>query len=465
MSLFFEGGEKVAQVVPFRGMYFDTAKVGDLSRVVTPPYDVIRPDEREAFAAMHPHNMVHLILPPARPGDSPLENRYTRAAALFRQWQQQGVFKRDDQPAYYYWETRFDHDGRSYTRRGLGALVHLEPFHKGVILPHEQTFSKIKADRLELFKSCQAHFSPIYALFPDPENGILEELAKGAPAEPLLSLTDVAGRDQHVYPVVDPEIQAAVYQALKPLQLFIADGHHRYETALAFQKWMKERYPLTSPRAPFNYMFMYLANLYDPELVILMAHRLLRGPRLKNLEAGSTLARLERHFDITPFNLPAGEPAAVARYLQDQLAATTPGDTVFIMVGFGHRAWRLQLKEGVRQKILAREMHPALAALDVAVLNYLVFGKGLGLDAKALDDQDTCKYSSKLEEVVKLLAAKEVDLAFILNPTGIEQVRQVAMSSLMMPRKSTYFYPKVMTGLLLNPILPGEEMVLPGEAD
>jgi uncharacterized protein (DUF1015 family) len=454
----------VAQVVPFRGMYFDTAKVGDLSRVVTPPYDVIRPGEREAFAAMHPNNMVHLILPSALPGDNPLENRYTRAAALFRQWQQEGVFRRDDKPAYYYWETRFNHDGRHYTRRGLAALVHLEPFHKGIILPHEQTFSKIKADRLELFKNCQAHFSPIYALFPDPENQILDELAKGAPADPLLSCTDVEGREQLVYRVTDPEVQAAVYRALSPLQLFIADGHHRYETALAFQKWMKERYPLTSPKAPFNYMFMYLANLYDPELVILMAHRLLRGPRLKNLEVGIVLSRLEWYFDVTPLAPPAGEPAASARYLQEQLAATNPEDTVFIMVGFGHKAWRLKLREGVRQKILAREMHPALAALDVAVLNYLVLGKGLGLDAKALDDQDTCKYSSKLEEVVKLLAAKEVDLAFILNPTQIEQVRQVAMSSLVMPRKSTYFYPKVMTGLLLNTILPGEEVILPGEA-
>ncbi len=454
----------MAQVVPFRGMYFDTAKVGDLSRVVTPPYDVIRPDEREAFAAMHPNNMVHLILPTALPGDSPLENRYTRAAALFRQWQQDGVFRRDDKPAYYYWETRFEHDGRNYTRRGLAALVHLEPFHKGIILPHEQTFSKIKADRLELFKNCQAHFSPIYALFPDPENRILDELAKGSPADPLLSCTDVEGREQRVFRVTDPEVQAAFYQALAPLQLFIADGHHRYETALAFQKWMKERYPLTSPLAPFNYMFMYLANLYDPELVILMAHRLLRGPRLRHLEVGSVLARLEWYFDLTPLTPPAGEPASFARYLQEQLAATSPEDTVFIMVGFGLNAWRLKLRDGVRQKILAREMHPALAALDVAVLNYLVLGKGLGLDAKALDDQDTCKYSSKLEEVVKLLAAKEVDLAFILNPTQIEQVRQVAMSSLVMPRKSTYFYPKVMTGLLLNTILPGEEVILPGEA-
>ena len=456
----------MAQIVPFRGMYFDPDKVGDLSKVVTPPYDVIRPDEREAFAALHPHNMVHLILPEALPGDSPLENRYTRAAALFRQWQGQGVFRRDGRSAYYYWETRFEHDGRTYTRRGLAALVRLEPFSRGIILPHEQTFSKIKEDRLELFKSCQAYFSPIYSLFPDPENQILAKLAKGAPAEPLLSFTDVEGREQRVYPVTDPQTQAAVYKALKPRQLFIADGHHRYETAIAFQKWMKERYPLTSPRAPFNYMLMYLANLYDPELVILMAHRLLRGPRLKHVDEGRVLTRLDWYFDITPLTPPAGQDAAAyARFIQDELAQTPEEDTVFIMVGFGLKAWRLRLKEGVRQKVLAREMHPALANLDVAVLNYLVFDKGLGLDAKAMDDQETCKYSSKVEEVIKLLAAKEVNLAFILNPTKIEQVRQVAESGLIMPRKSTYFYPKVMTGLLLNPILPGEELVIPGEAE
>jgi len=453
----------VAQVAPFRGMYFDTAKVGDLSLVVTPPYDVIQPGEREAFAAKHPNNMVHLILPAGRPGDNPLENRYTRAAAQFRQWQQQGVFRRDDKPAYYYWETIFTHEGRKYTRRGLAALVRLEPFHKGIILPHEQTFSKIKADRLELFKNCQAHFSPIYALFPDPENRILEDLARGAPQEPLLTCVDVEGREQRVYRVTDPEVQITVYRALLPLQLFIADGHHRYETALAFQKWMKERYPLTSPRATFNYMFMYLANLYDPELVILMAHRLLRGPRLKHLKVDGVLASLERYFNVTPLTLPEGDTANVAHFLQTQLAAAKPEETVFIMVGFGLQAWRLRLKDGVRQKILAREMHPALAALDVAVLNYLVMGKVLGLDAKALDDQETCKYSSKLEEVVKLLATKEVALAFLLNPTKIEQVREVALNGLVMPRKSTYFYPKVMTGLLLNTILPGEEVVLPGE--
>jgi uncharacterized protein (DUF1015 family) len=453
----------VAQVAPFRGLYFDIDKVNSLTAVVTPPYDVIRPEEREAFAEAHPYNMVHLILPQALPGDTPLDNRYTRAAARFGQWQREGVFRRDPEPAYYYWETGFEHEGKKYTRMGLAALVKLEPFSKGVILPHEQTFSAIKADRLELLKHCRAHFSPIFALFPDKAGGILPGLSACRPPEPLLAFTDVEGREQRLFRVTDRDCLKAVHQALAPLQFFIADGHHRYETALAFQKWAKESYPAASPQAPFNYILMYLANLYDPDLVILMAHRLLRGPRIKkHLDEYPLLGRLTEFFEVTPLQGPKDDVPAYADFIQQNLATPDLRDTVFIMLGFGLKAWRLRLQEGVRQKVLGRQMHPALAQLDVAVLNYLIFDKILGLDAKAQDDPETCKYSSKLPEVLDLLRRKEANLAFVLNPTRIDQVREVAAAGLIMPRKSTYFYPKVMTGLILNPISPDEEIILPG---
>lgn len=452
----------MAQVAPFRGLYFNLDKVNSLTRVVTPPYDVIRPEEREVFAASHPNNMVHVDLPQALPGDTPLANRYSRAAALFSQWQREGVFRRDPEPAYYYWETIFEHEGRKYTRIGLAALVKLEPFSKGVILPHEQTFSAHKADRLELIKHCQAHFSPIFALFPDKEGGIFRELRAGLPAEPLFAFPDVEGRDQRLFRVTDRDCLRAVYRSLSPLQLFIADGHHRYETGLAYQKWAKERFPGAPPQAPFNYVLMYLANLYDPNLVILMAHRLLRGPRIKkHLDEYPLLGRLTEYFEVTPLDGPKDDLAAYARFVQNNLALANPLETVFIMLGFGLKAWRLKLREGVRQKVLSRQMHPALAQLDVAVLNYLIFDKILGLDAKAQDDPETCKYSSRIPEVLEFLRRKEANLAFVLNPTRIDQVRQVASAGLIMPRKSTYFYPKVMTGLILNPILPNEEVLLP----
>jgi uncharacterized protein (DUF1015 family) len=451
----------VALVAPFKGLHYNTAQVASLTEVVTPPYDVIAASERQVFAARNPYNMVHLILPQALPGDDRLQNRYTRAAATFRQWQQDGVLVRDAQPGFYYWETDFQHAGQTRTRRGLAALVRLEPLSGGVIRPHEQTFSAAKADRLELFKNSQAHFSPIFSLFSDPENRVLGQLRQGLPPSPLLAFEDTLGYGQRLYPVTAPGIIQAVHAALTALPLFIADGHHRYETSLNYQKLLKSSYPDASPRASFNYTLMYLANIHDPALVILMAHRLLGGPRVKQWEEARVLGRLKEYFEVLA--LPSADEfgEAYEEFLQQNLAEAGAQETDFILLGFGRKAWHLKLRPGVRQKVLARQMHPALAQLDVAVLNYLIFEKILGLTAKDQDDQETCKYTSKISEAVAAVTKGEARLAFLLNPTRMEQVQEVASAGLVMPRKSTYFYPKVMSGLILNPIYPEEEIVIP----
>ena len=451
----------MAQVAPFRGLHYNLAKVPHLEEVVTPPYDVIRPEERQAFAARHPYNMVHLILPQARPGDDLLHNRYTRAAALFRQWQRDQVLVRDPQPAFYYWETEFEHLGRKRTRAGLAALVRLEPLSAGIIRPHEQTFSAPKADRLELLKSSQANFSPIFSIYPDPDDTVMNHLRQGCPAAPLMAFRDTGGYFQRVFKVTAPASLQAVHQALAQVPLFIADGHHRYETSLAYQKLLKKRFPQASPRAPFNYVLMYLSNIFDPDLVILMAHRLLGGARLKNLEEPWLLSRLNEYFEVSPLSAPAPGENPSEAFLQQSLDHMAGQESAFILLGSGRQAWRLHLRPGVRQKLLSREMHPALAQLDVVVLNYLIFERVLGLYAKAQDDQDTCKFTSKIGEALAALSRKEASLAFLLNPTRIQQVQEVATAGLIMPRKSTYFYPKVMTGIVLNPINPDEEIIIP----
>jgi uncharacterized protein (DUF1015 family) len=451
----------VAIIAPFRGLHYNPGKVPNLTEVVTPPYDVIRPAEREAFAAQHPYNMVHLILPQALPGDDLLQNRYTRAGALFRQWVRDEVLARDAAPAYYYWETDFQHAGRTHTRSGLAALVRLEPLSGGGIRPHEQTFSAAKADRLEVIKAAQANFSPIFTIYPDPAGQIVSLLKSGAPEAPMMAFEDTLGYVQRLYPVTDPETVLAVHRTVREMTLYIADGHHRYETSLNYQKLMKQRYPQASPEAPFNYILMYLSNMFDPDLVILMAHRLLGGPRLKNLEESWIMGRLKEYFEIV--TLPAAHEFGedYEEFLQQSLAEVPAGESAFIVLGFARKAWRLIMRPGVRQSVLARQMHPALAQLDVAVLNYLIFEKVLGLDAKAQDDQETCKYTSKISEAVTAVTKGEARLAFLLNPTRIEQVQEVASAGLIMPRKSTYFYPKVMSGLILNPINPEEEIVIP----
>ena len=453
----------MAIVAPFRGLHYNPAKVSNLTKVVTPPYDVIKAAEREVLAARNPYNMVRLILPQPQPGDDHLKNRYTRAAALFRQWVQEEVLVRDPEPAFYYWETDFEVQGQKHTRRGLAALVCLEPLSGGAIKPHEQTFSAAKADRLELFKQARAHFSPIFSLYPDPEHRVLNALRSALPPAPWADFADTLGYHQRLYRVTDPGAVQAAHQALADLTLFIADGHHRYETSLNYQKLLRQQYPQAPPQASFNHTLMYLSNIFDPDLVILMAHRLLGGPRVKHLDEARVLGRLKEYFEI--ISLPTADEfgEAYEDFLQQTLAEAPPGETAFILLGFGRRAWLLKMRPGVRQKTLARQMHPALAQLDVAVLNYLIFEKILGLDAKALDDQDTFKYSSQISEVVAAVARQEARLAFILNPTRIEQVQEVASAGLTMPRKSTYFYPKVMSGLILNPIDPAEEILIPGQ--
>jgi len=451
----------VALVAPFQGLHYNLTKVPNLTEVVTPPYDVISPGEREAFAARHPYNMVHLILPQTQPGDDLLHNRYTRAGRLFRQWWRDQVLVRDPEAALYYWETDFEHEGRRRTRKGLAAMVGLEPLSGGKIKPHEQTFSAAKVDRLEVLKHAQANFSPIFSIYPDSEQVVTGLLQRARPAAPLFSFQDALGYGQRLYRVTEPATFKAVCQAFEAMTLFIADGHHRYETALNYQKLLKSRYPNASPRAAFNFTLMYLSNIFDPDLVILMAHRLLGGPRVKNLEEAGVMGRLKEYFEIEALPTAGEFGEAYEEFLQQNLAEVQPPETGFILLGFGRKAWRLKMRPGVRQKILARQMHPALAQLDVAVLNYLIFEKVLGLDAKAQDDQETCKYTSKIKEAVAAVGRGEARLAFLLNPTRIEQVQEVASAGLTMPRKSTYFYPKVMTGLILNPINPEEELAIP----
>jgi uncharacterized protein (DUF1015 family) len=451
----------VALVAPFKGLHYNLARVPNLTDVVTPPYDVISPAEREAFAARNPHNMVHLILPQALPGDDLLQNRYTRAAATYRQWRREQVLVRDGEPALYYWETEFEHAGRTRIRKGLAAAVGLEPLSGGAIKPHEQTFSAAKADRLEVLKHAQANFSPIFSIYPDPEQLVVGLLQQSLPAQPLMDFQDALGYRQRLYPVTDPATLSAVHKHFDAMTLYIADGHHRYETSLNYQKLLKSRYPDASPRAAFNYTLMYLSNIFDPDLVILMAHRLLGGPRVKHLEEARVMGRLKEYFEIETLPGVGEFGEAYDEFLQQTLAEIQPPDTGFILLGFGRKAWRLKMRPGVRQQVLTRQMHPALAQLDVAVLNYLIFEKVLGLDAKAQDDQETCKYSSKVPEVIAAVHRGEARLAFLLNPTRIEQVQEVASSGLTMPRKSTYFYPKVMSGLVLNPINPEEEIIVP----
>ena len=450
----------MVELAPLRGLHYNLNMVPDLAQVVTPPYDVISPAQQSAFYIQHPYNMVRLILPRTKSADTPENNRYTRARRDFNAWQQAGILVREPQPTIYYWETTFNYEGRRLTRGGLVGLVRLEPFESGVVRPHEKTFSATKNDRFQLMQQCQAHFSPIFSLYPDPKNQVLDTLRQGRPATPLFAFEDADGFKQRFYRVTNPEILGDTVNKMAELSIYIADGHHRYETALAYQDWLRRQFPTASPRAPFNYVLMYLSNLLDDNLIILPAHRLLVTHRLAQFDESQLLAQLPEYFDLQKFTPSVGDFAANGTQLAAALAQAGETGTTLGLAAPGSRIWLLKLKPGVMNGRLAADIPPALAQLDVMALNYLIFEKIMGLSRQEQDDEETFKYASTAAQALEAVACGRVGLAFLLNPTRIAQVQEVAAAGLIMPRKSTYFYPKILAGLVIHPINPQEEVGL-----
>lgn len=448
----------MAELAPWRALYFNPARIRDLSLIVTPPYDVISPEQQREFYRRHPYNVIRLILPLPPAGDPDPEAKYRQAAADFRAWQREGILLREPRPALYYWRTEFTYDGQTYEREALVGLLRLEPLDSGVVRPHEKTFTTHKTDRFKLMREVQAHLSAVFALYPDPEDRVLKSLKAGVPLEPLFDFVDYEGSRQRFYRVVEPAVLRETAAALRDKTIFIADGHHRYETALAYQAYLRQRYPQASPRAGFNYVLMYLSNMQDKRLLIKPAHRLLRTRKLGGTKLPELVAGLEHFFEVTPLALAQSPLTANAPVIMQVLEEGRQQGGVFVLVAQPGAAYRLQLRPGIMDGPLTAHLPPPLTRLDVMVLNFLVFERVMHLTPEQQDDSDIFHYASTVTAALAALERGEVDLAFLLNPTRIEQVQEVAGAGLIMPRKSTYFYPKVPVGLVMHPIDPQEEV-------
>lgn len=446
------------ELAPLRGLHYNPEKVPNLREIVTPPYDVISPAQQAVFYARHPYNMIRLILPRAMPADSPGDNCYTRAAADFAAWQRDQVLIRQSVPALYYWETTFRYEDKLLTRCGLVGLLRLEPFERGIVRPHEKTFSATKNDRFQLMRHCQANLSPIFALYPDRSDQVLATLRTGVPDTPLYNFDFPDGFQQRFFQVTDSQVVRATCQLMYGLPIYIADGHHRYETALVYQAWLRQHYPTASAQATFNYTLMYLSNLMDPNLVILPAHRVLVTRRLPGFNESQLLARLPEFFDLQPLRPATESLAERGHQLATALATAGQTGTALGLVAPGNRVWLLKRKPGIMTGPLAAHIHPTLAQLDVVALNYLIFEQIMGVSPQDQDDEETFQYASTVTEALEAVATGRAGLAFLLNPTRIEQVQEVAAAGLTMPRKSTYFYPKILAGLVIHPIIAQEEV-------
>jgi uncharacterized protein (DUF1015 family) len=429
------------EIRPFRGIRYDMARVGALSGVVAPPYDVIGPELQDALYGLSPYNIIRLELNREEPGDAPGRDRYARAAKFLKDWRREGILREDPHPSLYVYHQTFDVEGRAFTRKGFLARVRLEPFGQGKIYPHEQTLSGPKADRLALFNATKFNLSPVFGLYPDSKSGVQAAVEAGIKDRTPLEATDHLGVVSRIWPVLDQEAHTAVQGVMASRSIFIADGHHRYETGLKFRDELAGSGELTSPEDPANFTMMMLVGMSDPGLLILPTHRLASG--FPGLTYSALAERLASEFDVRP----TGEGEAGCRAAWEEIEASGEQETL----GFGTVAdgrWLVaRLRSDATMDSLVPEHSAEWRSLGVSILHELVIKKLLGGLGTA-----SCRYVHLVREVLDDVAARGCDLACLVPPAGMEHVEAIASNLEKMPPKSTYFYPKLLTGLVLNPL-------------
>lgn len=426
----------MAVVRPFRATMYAHQDT-DITPLVAPPYDVIDAAQREALLALDPHNVVALELPEGPLDASQPDNRYQTGAARWVRWHETGVLAEDDEPALYVIEQSWTHNGSPVRRRGFVGAVELQPFSAGVILPHERTLPKAIQDRLNLTRACKANLSQVFGLYSDPERATDRILDAAMSVEPIMVATDDAGVLSQVWAIRDTEALADLQDLLAPKQVFIADGHHRYTTSLAYRDECRaavgER--AISPEPAYDSVMMMLVNMDDPGLLVLPTHRVARAAG--SFDAAAFWSGLSACFDLS-----AG--AGVA----ELDAAETP-------------AFLVKTADGVtRLATLKRDIDPAVRidapyhtewkSLDVAVLQELVLKPLLGIHP---DEPATLERLAFIKDTAEALTVTNGDVAFVLRATRMDQLRAVALSGDVMPQKSTYFYPKLLSGLLMRSLV------------
>jgi len=415
-----------------------------LSQVIAPPYDVIDGALQEQLFKRHPANVVRLELNRAEPGDDDRANRYTRAARLLRQWRDQGVVTQDPAAALYVCHQHFELEGRATVRRGVLARVRLERFGTGNIHPHEETMSGPKQDRLLLTRACRVNISPVFGLYPDPlgeVQGLLDAVVAGQP--PIVA-TDHLGVESRMWAVSDEAVAAKVAGLMGPRPLFIADGHHRYETACTYRDELAAAAGGSlPPDHPANFVLMMLVGMSDPGLVVLPTHRLFTG------SLATTAAELRTRLDGCFTLAPAGSGPADAAAVWDEIEIEGSQGTLGLYTA-GDRAWTIAriTPAGVgRMDALAPEHSTDWRGLGVSILHRLLIG-----DLLAAGPLPTPRYVHRIDEVVAGLEAGGHPLAALVMPAGVDDIQRVSEIDERMPAKSTYFFPKLATGLVFNPL-------------
>ena len=424
----------MAEIKAFSALRY-TSKGGDISKNVCPPYDIISEEERIGFLEKSRHNIVKLELPK---GDEP----YKAAAAALSEMKDVGVLKKDDKPGIYIYEEEFCAYGERKKVKGIYTRVKLCEFSEGVVLPHEETLSKAKTDRFNLMSTTFCNFSAIYSMYTDEERSIRAKIDALSERKPDIEFTDYEGIVQRLWCIYDTEEISFIEKAFEDKKLYIADGHHRYETALNFKKKLIEDGVIKDGTHPGNYCMMFLADIDHEGLVVFPTHRMVKD--LPCFDSAKAIEGMSEYFSVEKMNCPKCLEKALAENADKNAFGYFDGNDSYLLIMKATDTARAALDRMLDGK------SDAYKSLDVSVLHNLILEKIFGIDKENMAKQINLNYTRSYDEAIERVKNGEYNCSFLLNSTKVRQIKDVATAGEKMPQKSTYFYPKLITGLVMN---------------
>ena len=427
----------MVDIAPFRGLLFNQSKIGPINQLVAPPYDVISPEQQDVLYKKSPYNVVRLILAKQYPEDDEKKNRYSRSSITFKNWIEDKVLVEDRKPGFYVYSQEYDYEGVSVCRVGFFARVRTEDFSLGNICPHEFTLAKAKQDRMSLLKACRANFSPVFGLFSDPLGKIDAILSQTMKDEPFAVIEEDRVLNK-AWRLDDDETTKLIMRQFRDKKIFIADGHHRYETALTYYKENKKEV------VDSEHVMIFLTNLDAQSLSVYPIHRLVKSPTL--FDEAAFMNQVKKYFVVKPLDNGFNK-----NEIQKALDSVNEGEIIFCVYFGQGRGYFIKVKEKSNILPLLEVDEPEeLRVLDVVQLHAVILKKILNIDTKQPSNQKYVTYKVDMLEASSRVDSGEFDLAFFMNPTPVSKVRKLAEKGIRLPQKATFFYPKLLSGLVIN---------------
>ena len=441
----------MATIKPFQGMRYNIEKIEDMSKVVTPPYDVISPKEQEGYYQSHQFNIIRLIKGKGNPEDNEHSNKYTRAADDFSTWYNNDILKKEPKPAIYIYEQIFDLKGETFSRKGFIANIKLEELKSGHIFPHEQTLSGPKADRFNLINSCSANFSCVFSLYPDSSNSeqsVDNIINSHSMKNPDFSFVDDKGVKNSVWVITDSDTVNKIVNMMQDKPLFIADGHHRYETALAYRDKVRKELEKNNgnnenEELPVDYVMMMCVSMANSGLKILPTHRVIKD--VNGLSSQEIKDKLNTIFSVEPINI-----NGTSRHIKEILKENEKRHAFILYLRDEKKFYLSTLTKEKAHNMPFDLEYSNWKFFDVGILHGIILDKLFEIRQIQSKNESKIEYIKNEEDAISLVNDNGYQIAFFLNPTKIEDIQLVAKDRQIMPPKSTYFYPKLCTGIVIS---------------